>query len=434
MTTPMTATIRELAPGGEGVALMDVGGERRAVFVRGVAPGEEVRLDVDLSTRPARGRLLEVMTASPERVVPPCEVVARCGGCDWMHLSASAQKRGHADIVRGLLPEAWRSFDITSHDAPAAFAYRARTRLHVSATGGRATVGFHEARTREPVRVERCVVLTPAIDRARVELEAIFEGAHGRGDVTIALGAFDARSPVVDVHWGGELAPAVFGRLERAVASGAWGGARITCGEATRAGTIGDATPWTLGGDGAPLKLAAAGFSQASEGANALLARRVAELSKSALPEGAEGGRKLVELYAGAGNFTVLLARIGADVLSVEADADACAAARENLSVRSLSARVVCADASTYAWPPTTRILVLDPPRTGARAVATALAARPTRHVIYVSCDPPTLGRDLAPLAAAGYVPRAIETFEMFPQTSHVEVVVALERAKRSAK
>jgi 23S rRNA (uracil1939-C5)-methyltransferase len=428
------ATIRELAPGGDGVALIEHGGERRAVFVRGVAPGEQVVLDVDLSTRPARGRLLEIATPSVERVRPACDFVARCGGCDWMHLSASAQTRGHAEIVRGVLPEAWRSSSITSHDAPSTLGYRTRTRLHVSATGGRATVGFHEIRTREPVSVERCVVLHPTLDRARVELGAIFEGAHGRGEATIALGAFDARLPVLDVTWGGALAPFVFARLERAVASGGWGGARVTCGDANRPAKMGDSTPWTLGGDGAPLKLTAGGFAQASEGANALLAQRVAELAGEALPRSVDGGRKLVELYAGAGNFTVLLARLEADVLSIESDAEACEASRANLATRGLAARVVCADATTYAWPAPTRILVLDPPRTGARAVTTAIAARPTRHVLYVSCDAPTLGRDLAPLAAAGYVPRAIETFEMFPQTSHVEIVVALERGKRGAK
>jgi 23S rRNA (uracil1939-C5)-methyltransferase len=432
--TPVEATIRELAPGGDGVALVDAGGERRAVFVRGVAPGEVVTMEVDFSTRPARGRLLEIKTPSAERVASPCSVVARCGGCDWMHLSPVAQARGHADIVRAVVPDAWKAFPIVSHAAPSALAYRTRARLHISATGGRATVGMNEARTRDPVSVARCVVLAPALDRARVDLAAIFEGAHGRGSATIALGAFQARLPVLDVTWGGALAPVVFARLERAVANRSLGGARVTCGDANRPAKMGDATAWTLGGDDVPLKLTAGGFAQASEGVNALLARRVAELAREALPRSEDGGRKLVELYAGAGNFTVLLARLEADILSVESDADACESARANLTMRGLSARVVCADATTYAWPAPTRILVLDPPRTGARAVVTAIAARPTRHVIYVSCDPPTLGRDLAPLAAVGYLPRAIETFEMFAQTSHVEVVVALERGKRGAK
>jgi tRNA/tmRNA/rRNA uracil-C5-methylase (TrmA/RlmC/RlmD family) len=113
----------------------------------------------------------------------------------------------------------------------------------------------------------------------------------------------------------------------------------------------------------------------------------------------------------------------------VESSRDACDAARANLAARGLTARVVEADAASYAWGATTRLVVLDPPRTGARAVAERLAASRVPHVVYVSCDPQTLGRDLAVLAP-GYRARSVATFEMFPQTSHVETVVALERAR----
>ncbi|MBN9162612.1 MAG: methyltransferase, partial [Myxococcales bacterium] len=121
-------------------------------------------------------------------------------------------------------------------------------------------------------------------------------------------------------------------------------------------------------------------------------------------------------------------------VVAVEQDHDACEAARENLASRGLSARVVEADASAHPIPRGTKLVVLDPPREGARAVAEELAARAAKGpagrapaVVYVACDPPTLARDVKTLTAAGYVIRAVETFEMFPQTSHVETVVALE-------
>jgi 23S rRNA (uracil1939-C5)-methyltransferase len=88
---------------------------------------------------------------------------------------------------------------------------------------------------------------------------------------------------------------------------------------------------------------------------------------------------------------------------------------------------VIEADAATYVWPSTTRLVVLDPPRTGAREVCTRLASSRVARVVYVSCDTQTLARDLAILASA-YVPRSVAAFEMFPETSHVEAVVVLDR------
>jgi 23S rRNA (uracil1939-C5)-methyltransferase len=114
----------------------------------------------------------------------------------------------------------------------------------------------------------------------------------------------------------------------------------------------------------------------------------------------------------------------------VEHDAEACAAARTNLKDRSLDARVVVADAASFAIPRGTRLVVLDPPREGAKATAEALAASGGRSnapaVIYVACDPTTLARDVRVLVAAGWELRAVETFEMFPHTSHVETVAVL--------
>lgn len=428
----LEATIAELAPGGDGVAIAEIAGERRAVFTRGVAVGDRVKLEVDTSRRPARGRVVAILEASPDRVAPPCGFADRCGGCDWMHVSTEAQRRAHVEHVRGALPEAWRHANAVVHPADDALGYRGRARLHARASGGRAIVGMNESSSNDPVEVDRCVVLTPAIDRARGAIAALLEGAHGRGDAQVAMGrAAGAPRPVLDLTWSGPLPPACYARLERAVAAGEWAGARVACGEATRPAVVGDPTPWMTGGDGEPLRLAPGGFGQASERMNATLARRVAELAAATVPGNGEALR-LVELYAGAGNLTVLLAR-HAEVTAVESSRDGCDAARANLAARGLSAKIVEADAARYEWGRATRMVVLDPPRTGARDVAATLARSPVRNVIYVSCDPQTLARDLALLAGA-YAPVAVEAFEMFPHTSHVETVVALERAaKRSA-
>ena len=418
------ASITSLAPGGDGVALVEIDGERRAVFVPHVAPGDRAHLEVDPSRRPARGRVVTLVSSGADRVTPACPWSTRCGGCDWMHLSVEAQARAHVDHFRAALPAAWRDTAIASSPAPRALGYRARARVHArSVRGGAVAVGMHEARSHEPVEVDTCAVLDPAIEGARRALAGLLEGARGRGEVQIAFGA--GRVPVLDVIWEGELPPQTFARIEAAVTRGEMAGAQVTLPAATRPARIGDPTPWMTGADGAPLRLAPGGFAQAAEGVNAALALHVARVVQPWRVE------KAVELYAGAGNLSVLLAREVGDLACVESSRPSCEAARENLAARHVqNARVIEADAGGYVWKEAARLVVLDPPRTGARAVAERLAASRVAHVVYVSCDAQTLGRDLAILEAT-YAPVSISAFEMFPQTSHAEAVVALERRRK---
>jgi 23S rRNA (uracil1939-C5)-methyltransferase len=429
----LEAHIGELSPSGEGIAICTIDGERRAVFVSGVVTGERVRTLVDPSRRPARGRLLEVLEPSSSRVPTPCAFVDRCGGCDWMFLAPEEQAREHSRIVQRLLGDT-TGIEPKTHPAVQALGYRTRARVHVEAKRGRVVAGMFSRRSHEPAAVDTCVVLDPILDRARAALSTWLEGARGRGEAQLALAhPREQRQAVLDLRWNGDLPGAVFGRFERAVASGELAGVRIFTGTVRAPAKIGDPTPYITGADGAPLRLAPGGFSQATEEGNTALAGRVRELAQGLAPG------PCVELYAGAGNLTVLLAR-DREVFAIEQDHDACAAARSNLEARGLSARVVEADASAYPIPKSTRLVVLDPPREGARAVAEALAARAAKgpagrapSVVYVACDPPTLARDVKTLVAAGYAVLAVETFEMFPHTSHVETVIVLEHRTSSA-
>ena len=425
--------VTDLSPSGEAVCIVEHDDARRAVFVRGGAPGEHLRASVDFGERPARGRLLELLEPSPDRVLPACPVVDRCGGCDWMHLTPDAQSRAHRAHLAAALPASWREHPVSLVRPEPALGYRTRARLHLRATGGRAVVGIHEARTRTPIEAETCAVLDPSLERARLAVGALFDGAHGRGDLSLALGALaplpasGARPAVLAVRFDGTLPAPVFGRIERAVADGWLGGAHLRLGEANRPTVIGDPTPWIAGGDGAPLRLAPGGFAQASDAGTLALTARVDALAAQAL-EGVDArAARVVELYAGAGNFTVMLARRAGHVTAVESHAEACRAAEANLRARGLEGRVVEGDAGAFELPRGTRLVVLDPPRTGARAVAERLALSRVPHVVYVSCDLATLGRDLATLAPA-YALRAIELCDLFPQTSHVETIVWLER------
>ena len=402
-----------MAPSGEAVAQFEEGGEARAVLVRGGVPDETVLVRLDASKRPARAEIVEVVTPGAGRVLPPCKHVEACGGCDWMQLSREAQREAHLALLpRGLSP----SMRVTFHEAPTDLGYRIRTRVHLAPTRAAMQVGFFGARSHEIVDVDTCVVLDPRLDAARRDLRSLFLGARGTGEATLALGR---ALPVAEVRWSRDLPGEVYGRLERAMSQ--WQGVRVSCGDARRPSVFGDPTPWMVGADGEPLELAPGGFAQPHAEVNAKLARLVAELAGDA--------KRVIELYAGSGNLTVMLARDRASVRAVESEEAACEAARSNLSTRDLAARVTCDDAATFEIPPATDLVVLDPPRTGAREVCERLAKRPVGRVVYVSCDRATLARDLTILAPR-YDVVSVDVLEMFPHTSHAETVVLLENKR----
>src|SRR5262249_54078990 len=147
--------------------------ERRAVFVRQAAVGDRARVNVDFTSRPARGRIVELLFPGPARIEPACLHAARCGGCDWMHLTAEEQRRGHLEHVRASLPEPWRDHPIQYHPAPETFAYRSRVRLHARGSGGHIVCGINEAESHDPVAVDRCIIVHPAIERARTRTPAL---------------------------------------------------------------------------------------------------------------------------------------------------------------------------------------------------------------------------------------------------------------------
>ncbi len=411
----VTVRTTAMAPSGEAVAHFERDGARRAVLVRGGAPGETVRARLDDKARPARGEIVEILEPGPGREAPACPFVEACGGCDWLHLSRRAQRDAHLALAEA----AFSGVPVAFHEAPSALAYRARARIHAR----RGRLGYFGARSHDVVPVDACAVLDPRVEAARAAATELFRGARGDGELALALGK--DRLPVAHVAWKEALAPEYFARIEAEVTARRWAGFSVTCEGASRPAIVGDPTPWIEGADGAPLELGRGGFSQANEAVNRALASRVSELACATRP------KHLLELYAGAGNFTVLLARTS-NVRAVESSELACEAARRNLKARALgadgrTAKVTCADASAFEIPTAADVVVLDPPRTGARDACARIAASRVRRVVYVSCDRATLARDAATLGARFRL-ASIDVFEMFPGTSHVETVVAFER------
>lgn len=412
-------TVRDFSRFAEGVVKTEVG----QVFVPGVLPGERVALSaVKKHGKVLRTERVRLLDRSSQRVEPPCPIAGRCGGCPLMIATPQLQ----AKFKRGLLEQAlsgvagvdelsfgWVSTDVTLR-------YRRRARLSWHAAGGRVRVGYHPPRSDQIADVRSCAVLHEVLDGALAALRRQTEHLRGKGEILLAMG--EGGRAVMALRTEEAQPPELYSALEALVANGELAGASLRAAGASRV-TWGEPRELRKGIDGEPLWGTVAGFSQAHEEVNAALVRRVLELARPR-------EREVLELFAGAGNLSVALAREAKHLLAIEMDADAAEACRQNLAARGLSATVRAADAETYRPSARPDVVVLDPPRTGAPGAIARLIHAGAREVVYVSCDPPTLGRDVRTLADAGFVLTDAVGLDMFPQTAHLECVVRLERPR----
>jgi 23S rRNA (uracil1939-C5)-methyltransferase len=425
----LDARVRDVVPSGDAVLETEIG----VVFARGGLVGESVRVSLDAKGgKVRRGRIVSVLTPSASRVEAPCVYAERCGGCALMHADPEAQRALQVGFLRDALRKvgAPDELEVRLTHSERTLGYRRRARLSFRRARGPAQLGFRRERSHELVDVERCIVLVPELGRALTSLRnTVLTLLEGEGEISLALGRDGGAVVVIK----SPLAqpPALYAACQ-ALVSGAHGtvageGAAHIAGVAlyvagtTKPGLFGDAREWSEGHDGAPLEGTVGGFSQAHAEINRALVSRVVELA-------ATREQRVLELYAGTGNFTVALAPGAASYTAIEQSADAVRALRDNLAARAITAKIVEGDVAQKLAGPPVDVVVLDPPRTGAPGVLTALLARKPRRIVYVSCDPATLARDVSELLVRGYRLRWAEAFEMFPQTADLESVVLLER------
>ncbi len=402
--------VRDVVASGDAVIETAAG----VVFARGGLVDERVRLRLDNKPgRIKRGRIASVLSANPARIEPPCQYAERCGGCSLMHANLDAQHTLQQGFLETALRKANLEVPIRFTASPEAVGYRARARLGFR----RGLLGFHRGRSEELVDVDTCLVLAPALQEALSLLRGgLLKELSGEGEIRLALGL--AGKAVVVIRSAAPQSPGLYRAAEGLIPTLA--GVALYIGGASTPALFGDAREWSTGADGLPLEGPIGGFSQANRAVNAALVERVAELARS-------DGMRVLELYAGSGNFTVALARGAQTYTAVEQASDAVRALRQNLAARELKVKVVEGDVARSLAGPALDVVVLDPPRTGAPAVLPQLISRKAQRIIYVSCDPATLARDVAELAPH-YAVRWAEAFEMFPQTADLESVVLLER------
>ena len=390
----------------------------KAVMVPGAVVGDKLEVEIVSERRDyAIAKIREIVSASAERRVAPCPYLPRCGGCDWQHIDYAAQVRFKGEVVARELGHALNiEIDPVGlvEPAPAEFGYRSRIRLRV---GARGVIGFYEAGSNTIVEIDSCMVaeagmrmpahLARSLGKRVEEIEVVRDGAR---KVQVAylkktVTEEDLRRARNVLEADGEIA----GIVLRA---------------GTSRSTVGDATISIELEDRLSIEVDADLFSQVNRAQNRKLVASVMEMA--AIHESSA----VLDLYCGAGNFSMPASRRGARVTGVDDDAGAIAAAARNAErLKFNGAQFVAMKASATAdflhrarYRPD--IIILDPPRTGALDLMAPIVKLRAASVIYVSCDVTTLARDLRVLTGAGYKIKRVRGFDFFPNTHHVEIAV----------
>ena len=398
--------IDSIAAGGDGVGRH----EGMVVFTPRTAPGDVARVRARRHDRLMRGRLEELVVASPLRAEPPCPhyVRDRCGGCQLQHLQYPAQ----LDAKRGIIRDALTRIGAVAAEPPEVqpsaqeFRYRRKLTLAMRRRGGRWIAGLHRYDAPDEVfAVEDCLITVEPVLQAWAAVmrqQAHFPRAEElRGAVRLTdagcsftleggrdwrehQALFEALPEVTELWWKPHERP------RRQLH------ARPGTGHAT-----------------------GASFAQVNPRVAAELRDRVIALATAA------GPRTVVDAYAGSGAYAIALAEQGARVVAIERDRDAVRFAAAHLPQGSRAIAAAVEDALEEALP--ADLVILNPPRTGVDArVARILDAHPARPrvILYVSCNPATLARDVRRMG--GYAIRSLQGFDMFPQTAHVETLCEL--------
>jgi len=431
--------IESLAYGGDAIGRLEDG---RTAFVRGACPGDTVRVEIDQERdRFVRAHVTEVVSASPDRVSAPCPYFGECGGCSWQHVAYSVQCESKRRSVIDALERIGGIPDVDNIVAPTVsssteYGYRNKVELVLDPTSGRPYLGYHRAGSDKVVRVESCLLLPRKHQKVPRALGGALRYLTGESDLGIVRVGYRVAVHTNDVEVALWTAPGGFPR--NAVAKTLAQAVRTT--SIVRVLTKGPSAERSVSGVESlsgrgnwrerlgelDYTVSAPSFFQV----NTKGAERLVELVMAALQP--DGSDRALDLYAGAGTFTLPLAQHAGEVIAVESAGPAVRDLRRNLENNQLWAEVVGGDAAReIAELGHFDVVVVDPPRSGlAPEVLAALTASRPRDLAYVSCDPATLARDSRVLIGAGYELVSATPVDLFPQSYHVETVAHFRPAR----
>jgi len=428
--------IEKIITGGFGLGRLATG---QIVLTRFVLPDETVLVRETVSHRGYLEAMpVEILSASPFRISPPCPYFTLCGGCDFQHIDISLQRRIKKDMVGESLERAGLNFPGSSLQAmipsPQPFHYRHRIRLKVGPEG---QLGFFRTGSNELVPISRCLLATERINDALLELER----SSGFRKFAAEINEIEIlHSPADDLvfvkpHLRNREAKAQTGpgtpaeffstfndhlinkQKNRHLTDGVW-----------QSAVLRQQFDTALSGRSFTLSWSPECFFQTNIAANRQLVDIVCRDFMRT------GGTKILELYCGMGNFSIPLAHSGSEITGVEQN-------RHAVHWAKLNARQSCLDNCDFQVGEAGRslrdfisrgdqydVVLLDPPRQGLGRHSRTVAELAPAHILYISCDPATLARDLAVLTGKGYILKNLTTIDMFPQTHHIETVALLEK------
>ncbi len=432
-----SVTVEKIINGGYGLARREDG---RIILLRNSLPHETVVYTIDEERKNTLfGTVENIIEAHPGRIPAPCPYYGNCGGCTLQHCDYGQQLQVKNEILDDLFHEP-RLHPSASLASPERFGYRQRIRLQVE--GGK--IGFYRSRSTDIVGIKACLIAHPTIN---IVLEELLQNGsflslcrHSRaaelhldpagGGVALLLHLQRPPRPK-DRQAACYLAAATPG-LERIFFKGdafALAGPFTADGSDSAAGklfslylddyagTTTSTLSWEIGG-----------FSQVNIGQNRNMVDYVRGLCTD------DQNHSLLELYCGMGNFTVPLAGRFRSVVGVETQNAAIRCARRNSLAAGLDNTVFIKGAGEEVCRRLLRekrhfdTVLLDPPRQGIAGLAATVAGLSRGRIIYISCDPATLARDILNLRDHGLHPVSLQPFDMFPQTHHIETVAVLEK------
>ncbi len=382
--TELDIRIDKLVPGGEGLGFH----EGKAVFVAETIPGERVRAEIVESRKDfARGVVREILIPSPARQEPPCALAGECGGCGWLHMSYQEQLAQKVSIVRETLKRVGKLDAGELEIEPSLpLGYRNRIQVHKDPEG---RLGFMERR-RAPLLGRRsgCVVPVKTCPVASQSVDRVFREPP----------AVQAKRFTVFGHDGLFACEGSSGAEEIEVSVG---GKRIA--------------------------FSVRCFFQS----NLAALEKLVPFAVAGLSDRAPGGGAAADLYCGVGIFAAHAVDLFSKIVAVESDPLSVSYARRNVPADgneffALTVESWIQEAGEAVFD----AVIVDPPRAGlSQKVREFLLERKPGRLVYVSCDPVTLARDLGILVSGGFRLQEIKLFDFFPQTAHVESVAKLAPA-----
>ena len=386
----LTVDIEKIAHGGHFIARHESeAGKKAVIFVRHAIPGEKVEIEITSTSKSfIRADVIQVISASSDRVTPPCKYAHRngCGGCDFQHISISRQRSLKSEVIKEQFSRIAKmeiSVDVEEVDEPLHW----RTRV-TATTDQSGAIGFYSSRSHRVIPVDDCLIAVPEIGIAEMSAQRLTP------DVRIEIAYSSEKERMV-----AEAPKSGDGKF------------RQNSGPAVLHERVGQEL----------LQVSQRSFWQGHRRAPEVLTDVVRNFAQI------QAGEDIVDLYGGVGLFTsACLEDVGADgsIHLVEGSKDATADAKSNFANQS-HVEISTGDvAKVIHRINRADVVILDPPREGAgKEVVQEIARISPRSIIYVACDPAALARDTVYLSESGYSLEKIRAFDLFPMTHHIESV-----------